>query len=269
MDYANTADFDVVSLFSAAVNQSDGAGGTAGQVPETNPAHIFRRNPSDRATDNASTVKNDYYLEDQWEPVAADSDMDGSNPYRITLSGLPGEQGPDGNNAVYYIDGNLWLHNRNTFSFQFYSSGSEPIRVTFVVRGNIYFSDNLFYQDPDEDGVAFIALKDPAVENSGNIYFGDPVFGTLEEMHAFMYAENNFYDNNLDAAGSADVRVLGNMSAGNQVLINRDYGNQHSKLTVDLDERMSLGTITLPGIPEAAEGGEAFTIVSWRELAVD
>ena len=45
-----------------------------------------------------------------------------------------------------------------------------------------------------------------------------------------MYAENNFYDNNLDASGSAQVTVHGNMTAGNQVLINRDYGTQHSKL---------------------------------------
>ena len=85
--------------------------------------------------------------------------------------------------------------------------------------------------------------------DSGNIYFGDPVFGTLEQMHAFMYAENNFYDNNLTPTGSATVTVHGNMTAGNQVPINRDFGQQHSKLTVNFDDRISVGDLDMPGLP--------------------
>jgi hypothetical protein len=52
-----------------------------------------------------------------------------------------------------------------------------------------------------------IAIKDLGVRDSGNIYFGDPSFGTLERMDAFMYAENNFLDTNLSATGSARVTV--------------------------------------------------------------
>ena len=57
--------------------------------------------------------------------------------------------------------------------------------------------------------------------DSGNVYFGDPTFGTLREMHAFMYAENDFYDTNLSSSSSSIVELVGNMTAGNQVKINR------------------------------------------------
>jgi hypothetical protein len=128
--------------------------------------------------------------------------------------------------------------------------------VTFVAKGNIYFSDNVFYKNTAEDGVAFIAMKDSAVADSGNIYFGDPIYGTLEQMHAFMYAENNFVDKNLNSTGSAKVAVYGNMTAGNKVDIQRDYGNQHSKLTVNYDGRISSGDLKMPGLPGSGDGGD-------------
>src|SRR5690606_32174287 len=98
----------------------------------------------------------------------------------------------------------------------------------------------------------FIAMKDPKVEDSGNVYFGDPVFGTLKQMNAFMYAENNFYDLNLDASGSAQVLLHGNMTAGNHVEIDRDYGPKHTKLTVDFDDRIATGQLEMPSLPSAS-----------------
>jgi hypothetical protein len=255
MDYPNTADFKVGQLFSSATYQSDALGGKAWQVPESNAAHIFRKNPSDRSSDTGSTVKADYFLEDPYEPVQTDSGSTGSNACPITLSGVSGEPGPNGNHKVYFIDGNLWIHNKATFSFMINHDEPSGVQVTFVAKGNIYFSDNVFYQDPETDGVAFIAMKDSAVEDSGNIYFGDPVFGTLEQMHAFMYAENNFIDKNLSATGSAKVTVYGNMTAGNKVDIQRDYGSQHSKLTVNYDGRISSGDLEMPGLPTADDDG--------------
>jgi hypothetical protein len=112
-------------------------------------------------------------------------------------------------------------------------------------------------------------MKDPGVEDSGNIYFGDPVGGTLEEMHAFMYAENDFVDHHLDAAGSKRVRVIGNMTAGNHVRIERDHDGQHSKLSVRFDDRISTGALTLPGLPSQDWGAASFTTLSWREVPVD
>lgn len=269
MDYANTADFDVAAMFSSATYQYDNAGGSAWQMPESSPAHIFRKNPSDRTSDTSGTSKDDYFLEDPYESVRSDSNSDGSDPYWVTVSGQGNEPGISGDNKVYYIDGNLWIHNRSSMSLGIASPDADGTRLTFVVKGNIYFSDNLFYQNDSVDGVAFIALTDENVSDSGNIYFGDPVFGTLEAMEAFMYAENNFYDNNLDASGSATVEVNGNMTAGNHVLINRDYGNQHSRLTVNFDDRISTGGLSMPGLPEADDSTGGFTIVSWREVAID
>lgn len=275
MDYENEHDFDVAAMFDAdRFWASDAAGGSAWQMSEASPAHIFRMNPSDRTSETSGTEKNDYFLEDPYESVHVDSSENGSDAYHITLSGTGGESGPSGTDKLYYIDGNLWLHNKNSMSLML-DGGNDGARVTFVVKGNVYFSDNLFLYDTNTDGVAFIAIQDPDVEDSGNVYFGDPSFGTLKEMYAFMYAENNFYDYNLDASGSATVAVHGNMSASNQVSIDRDYTTgygrhrttQHSKLTVDFDPRISSGALALPGIP--TWGGEAgFSVVSWREIAV-
>lgn len=268
MDYPNTADFKVADLFAGALYQSNALGGRAFQVRETNPAHIFRKNPSDRLTDINSTSKNDYFLEDPYEPVHSDSGSTGANACPITLAGVSGEPGASGNQKVYYIDGNLWVHNKNVFSFKLEHGEPGGVQVTFVAKGNIYFSDNVFYDNTQQDGVAFIAMKDGAVADSGNIYFGDPVFGTLEQMHAFMYAENNFIDKNLSATGSAQVAVYGNMTAGNKVDIQRDFGGQHSKLTVNYDGRISAGDLLMPGLPRANpdEGGD-WTYQATRRIA--
>ncbi len=268
MNYPANADFKVADLFAGATYKSDEAGGKAWQVGEANPAHIFRKHPSDRTANWSATPGNDYFLEDPYEVVNTDPAMDGSNPYQISLSGISGEPGVNGNNKVYFIDGNLWIHNLKTFSFMFEHNLPSGIQITFVARGNIYISDNIFYDNATMDGVALIAMKNGGVENSGNIYFGDPNFGTLETMNAFMYAENNFYDTNLDASGSQEILVHGNMTAGNQVLIERDFGPNHTKMTVDFDDRISIGDLDLPGLPGTIGGDEdAYTLTAWRRIA--
>jgi len=267
MDYPHMADFKVAALFATASYKSNDLGGKAWQVAESNPAHIFRKNPNDRSSDIASTAKDDYFLEDPYEPVRVDSGSTGSDPCPITLSGISGEPGKNGNHKVYFIDGNLWIHNKNVFSFAIEHNEPNGIQVTFAVRGNIYFSDNVFYDDTRSDGIAFVAMKDTKVTDSGNIYFGDPVFGTLEQMHAFMYAENNFIDKNLSATGSAQVAVYGNMTAGNKVDIQRDFGDQHSKLTVNYDDRISVGSLEMPGLPQTQDGGSGgLQLTAWRRI---
>jgi hypothetical protein len=273
MDYANECDYDVKKEFDSggATYKSNSLGGDAWQLPESNPAHIFRKNPTDRASDTAKTAKDDYFLEDPYEAVHTDAASTGADACPITLSGTPGEPGADANQKIFYVDGNLWVHNRYTMSFKLLGDPSTGAQVTFVVKGNVYFSDNLFYRDTSKDAVLFVALKDSSVADSGNIYFGDPSFGTLEEMHSFMYAENDFIDYNLNASGSAKVRVYGNMSAGNQVRITRDYKSggtiQHSRLTVDLDTRILDGSLDLPGLPSSGEGTPAgYAVVSWRPV---
>ncbi|MEQ1894952.1 MAG: hypothetical protein ABL998_20615 [Planctomycetota bacterium] len=275
MHYEATAGVKVADEFTAATYLADDLGGSAWQLPEESPAHIFRKNPSDRLDGTSATAKDDYYLEDPYEPIRLDSGWDGSDATQLSLSGTEGAPGPSSNHQVFFVDGNLWLHNKHTYSFQFGSGGAGGLGVTFVVKGNIYFADNLFYDDDNRDGVAFIALKDKDVADSGNIYFGDPTYGTLREMHAFMYAENNFYDTNLNTDSSSTVELVGNMTAGNQVLIQRDYTKTtrrgttttHTKLKIEFDERIANGDIALPGIPGIGASGEGgLTIVSWREV---
>ncbi len=267
--YETNNDVNVNAAFKAAKYASGNGGGKAWQLPATDPAHIFRLNPSDRASNTSTTTKDDYFLEDPYTPLKTDPKSDGSDPYIVQLSDPKTKGATDGNNKLYYIDGNLWVHNLSSMSFAIQGpAGGDGMHITIVVKGNIYVSDNIYLKDKAKDGLALIALKDSAVKDSGNIYFGDPTFGTLEHMSAFMYAENNFYDNNLDATGSAIVSVDGNMTAGNQVAINRDYGKQHSKLTVNFDNRISTKQITLPGLPKATATQTGLKISLWREVAV-
>jgi len=269
MDYATTADFNVASLFATATWRSDSLGGSAWEMPESSPVHIFRKNPSDRATEIGGTAKNDYFLEDPFEPA-----QDATGTHHLTLSGVNGEPGSSGNEKVYYIDGNLWVHNNPYGKLRISNPDYPGVRVVFVVKGNVYFSDDVLVGDRTRDAIAFIAMKDPAHADSGNVYMGDPAYGTLDTMEAFLYAENNFYDNNLDPSGSSTVTVYGNMTAGNQVAINRDWDNgdgtfTHSKLTVQFDDRLLTGAVTLPGLPdEIDESGSGFRITFWREAPV-
>ncbi len=270
MNYAVNNDVNVGADFAAnATYHSNSAGGSAWQVPQAMPSHIFRLNPSDRTSLTSATVKDDYFLEDPYQTVRSDAAKDGSNAYMIQLSGSPGTPGVDGSNKVYYVDGNLWIDNYHTYSLKFGSTDANGTQVTFVVKGNIYFSDSLFLSNPSTDGAAFIAMKDPAVSDSGNIYFGDPTFGTLNRMQAFMYADNTFFDNSLDQSGSLSVTVDGIMSAGDHVSINRDYGSIHTKLALNYDARVANNTLHMPHIDFPGAGGPQATydVVAMLEVA--
>ncbi|MEO0650719.1 MAG: hypothetical protein AAFZ65_08575 [Planctomycetota bacterium] len=270
MDYVNNNDVDVAAVFAASGYSSYHAlGGTAEQVPEDSPAHIFRLNPSDRPTEISSTAKDDYFLEDPYEAATSFSAVFGRG-HEVTLSGVDGELGPNGNELVYYIDGNLWIHNAPMGGMRFESEGA-GVHLTFVISGNLYVSDDVMLDNENLDGVAFITLVDPAVADSGNIYFGDPRWGTLELMNAFMYAENNFYDNNLDKSGSREVVLNGIMTAGNQVAIERDFVKRdgsvaHSRLEVNYDDRIASGQLSLPGLPNAQAGAGGLRLAYWREI---
>jgi hypothetical protein len=272
MNYPVTADVKVNDEFRTAVNRNSPQGGRAWTLPASNPAHIFVRNPSDRVAQTALTPRDDYFLEDWTQPLRTDANSDGRNPnvIQLTRDGPTANPGPrDGNNKVYYIDGNLWIHNNSSMSFQLRHQGGQGTRITIVVKGNIYISDNIFYQNRNHDGLALIAIKDTSLANTGNIYFGDPAFGTLENMDSFMYAENNFYDSNLSASGSARLVLNGNMTAGNQVAINRDNGLNHTKLTVNFDDRLMDQSIDLPGIPGVnGAGPTGFMVLMMREVPV-
>jgi type II secretory pathway pseudopilin PulG len=303
----------------SAYNQGNGR---ALQINDVNePAHMFRMNPSDNgvqdrntSTARLNTAKDDFYLEDPTHSAARGTPMgtwDNSgtpdNSWVGSDGGMRVEVSPTGNNKVYYVDGNLWVHSSPTYTYQFKHSDPNGMRITFVVKGNIYLSDNLLYQRGTfwNDALAMIAIKDPnyvnatpqdfmpggarytggnptlqqaeaqardfnAINGSGNIFFGDPAYGTTERFESFMYAENNFYDNNLGAGGTAKTNIFGNMTAGNHVQIQRDtsgVGANYKPLEVQFDERIRTGTATPPGLPPTPQtSGSDWTIASWRPV---
>lgn len=226
MDYAHVADIDVAARF---------ADKDSGVLPEEDAAHIFVKNPRDGREDivdqefmlNGQSVNpDDFFLEDPYEAVSVGDPDSVHEATQITLAGGADGRSEEGNNKVYFIDGNLYLHNRHTYTFQMEDAAKEGMGVTFVVRGNIVLSDNFYYGNMNTDQVAFIAMTredDPKGEISGNIYIGDEDFGTIAHLQSLLYAQNNFYDQNLDEEGSQHFDIYGTMTAGNQVRINRDY----------------------------------------------
>ncbi|MFI5402087.1 MAG: hypothetical protein ACHQ1G_04050 [Planctomycetota bacterium] len=254
----------------------------SGQLPSSDPRHIFVKNfRTDLAAKTGFTFDNtNYFLGDPHE---------GSNIDKISVS-------YDGNNKVYYVDGNLWIEPMGEIS-QIVESPTDGTRIAIVVRGNIYMSDTLQYEDNEHDALLFIALTDgesytdvdgdnqydtgePILhddgdgvyegprEGSGNIMFGDPNGGPLGHVHGYMYADNYFQDHVLDGGNGQPLpfEVTGFMSAGEQVRIRRDFNGKHAKMTVNFDSRVVDGVISLPGFPEKESAGE-IGLLSWRLIS--
>jgi hypothetical protein len=282
MDYPHNYDFSVNAAFDArgtwtsfAYTRSYYGSGYGGYlVPSSDPCHIFEKNPNHRAPENNSTVGDDYYLEDYYAGYPS------THNTPITVS-------PTGNDKLYFIQGNLWIDGHPTFDYVVTSANT---RLTIVVEGDVHVSDDIRFSDTRNSGLAIIALKapsDPDGTHSGNVYIGDPIFGTIANINLFLYAEHNFYDQNLDESGSYTFTINGIMTAGDHVDINRDYQGpghyewrtvggrlrqvwvpgttQHSRMNVSLDNRIYSGALVLPGLPEIDPGTGEWLILSWRE----
>ena len=235
------------------VSVADSAFDSNGEILDANdPAHIFVKNPTDRSYTKIDG-KDDYFLEDPTDATY------GNDSQFITLS-------PDGNEKVYYVDGNLYIHNLESYDFMFRNPGG---RITVVANGNITISDEFWYNGGTAnpvDSLALIAKKDAVEPNSGNIYLGDAQFGTGGDIHAMLYAENNFVDNNLDTSGQPYLSVYGSMSAGNHVALNRG-GDERTRLDVTLDERIVNSMDLPPGLPQAQTGQRSINIQgSWSVI---
>jgi len=237
---------DINAIFAAQgvsaydVIRNERFGGTI--VPETSPAHIFRLNPDDRASESSTTDGPDFYMEDPYEVNAQGKYNVNNTP--ITMSSTQTGDPVEGNDRMYYIKGNLWVHNRTLYDFVIKHPEKTGIHTSVIVEGNIYLCDNFYYNNKNFDLMTLMALRSPdSPETTGNVYVGDPVFGTLEEVNSFIYAENDFHDVNLDETGSYQFTINGSMTAGNHVLIERDYernGRQyHSRMDVNFDTRLT------------------------------
>jgi hypothetical protein len=273
MNYASIADYTI---------NGSSPWDASGRIASGDPRHIFVKEfRGDLSASLGYTFNNtNYFFGDPWE---------GSGLDEVSVSSA-------GNNKTYYVDGNLWIEPDGPDS-RLVNSPSGGTHITVVVRGNIYFSDNLFYQNAAQDGIAFVAMSDgesytdldrdnrydagePILhddgdgiyegnsEGSGNIVFGDPNGGPLGMVNGFLYAENNFQAKDMTGTDGTpqDFGVNGMISAGNLFDIQRDYAGGHAKMTINYDSRLQGGSLTLPGLPKRKSSAGAWEILSWRQL---
>jgi len=149
-------------------------GSNATQITDqSEPAHIFRENPTSTngKTDRTQTyemtqhAKNDFYIEDPTTTSLGGEKL--SVPINGDSSATAINVQPNGNNAVYFVDGNLRVSAEPVKSYQYQSTNGAPLQMTYVVKGNISLTDNILYQSymSKTDGVAYIAITDPAFPN--------------------------------------------------------------------------------------------------------
>jgi hypothetical protein len=133
-----------------------------------------------------------------------------------------------GDGRIYYIDGDVWIHNKTTFGFLVEG------KVTVVATGDIHICDNVIYDDKGYKGdlLGMVALgkydSNGNLISGGNVYFGDPRYGTTYEFDGLMFAANSFLYNTdhvseEGAEPETGFTVYGNFAAGNHVSVNRDW----------------------------------------------
>lgn len=212
MDYANNRDYDVAYEFSS-------RGITSGRLPVDHPLYnvvAINVHPEGDPTPG----EYDYYFEPSYISGAG-TPSTGSTPLVL------------GDDKTYYVDGHVWFHNSRTYGFEVDG------QAVIVSTRDIHISDNLTYadrgRDPDSDMLALVALGqysgDTHIDGTGNVYFGDPKYGTLYTCDAFMFANNDFLYNTWSSGSSSGqqeepesgFKVFGNFMAMNRVVILRDW----------------------------------------------
>jgi hypothetical protein len=189
------------------------AGVTHGYLPVGNVLrNVFAINPTNMVSECASTTGDDFFL-------TPSTGFIGGN-WRTAPTPLN-----VGDNRVYYVDGDVWVHSKSTFGFTMKG------KATIVATGNIHLCDNIVYADANSMlGLVALGQYDEYDElvSGGNVYFGDPVYGTLYNFSGMMFAANDFlYNTDPITRNSAEptsgFTVTGNLSALNNVLIERDW----------------------------------------------
>ena len=196
------------------------AGITSGRLPSTHPLYnIVVKNPSTStqriAQVNSTTNVDDYYF----EPAGAysifrDNQFRADYPFNL------------GSKTIYYVDGNVWVNSDQVFGFAITGTS------TIVSTRDFHLGDNFRYATTN-DLLGLIAIgtynSSGQLVDGGNIYFGDPTWGTLYTADAFMFAANNFYyntsstDPTFQQEPKTGFKVYGNYAALNQVTVYRDW----------------------------------------------
>jgi hypothetical protein len=206
MDYANNNSYSINQIF-------DDLGIFSGHLPVGHPLRdVVVKNPVNRGAECASTPGDDFFF----EPVNINS-SGGSKDARTPLD--------LGDGKIYYVDGDAWFHSYNTWGFKVEG------QATIVTTGDMHISDNIKYKD-SSSLLGLVALGEydllGNLDRGGDIYFGDPQFGTLFTVDAFMFAGNDFlYNTRVNGGGQAEpvsgFEVFGNFAAVNRVVVNRDW----------------------------------------------
>ena len=175
--------------------------------------NVMVKNPGNRSSECSTTASDDYFL----EPASVSNNGATQKDARTPLS--------MGDNRIYYVDGDVWVHSPSTYGFLVDG------KVTIVATGDIHISDNIKYADSESLlGLVALGKYDDAGQlvSGGNIYFGDPRFGTLYTASALMFATDSFLYSTDSVTGDAaeptsGFSVYGNLNALNQVSIERDW----------------------------------------------
>jgi len=186
----------------------------SGYLPSDNELYnVMVKNPANRSGECGSTPADDYFL----EPASVSNNGASSKDARTPLS--------MGDNRIYYVDGDVWVHSPLTYGFLVDG------KVTIVATGDIHISDNIKYADSESLlGLVALGKYDDADQliSGGNVYFGDPRFGTMYTASALMFAADSFLYNTDSVTGGTEepetgFSVYGNLNALNQVSIERDW----------------------------------------------
>jgi hypothetical protein len=206
MDYAHNNTHNVSQIFTD-------AGVSSGRLPSGNALRdVFMKNPSDRSTECSSTTGDDYFIE------PSSGFIEGTEKTAATPVHL-------GNDRVYYIDGDVWVHSNVTYGFLVDG------KVTIVATGNIHISDNIEYKDKQSMlGLVSLGKYDSSgnLVSGGNIYFGDPRYGTMYTVSGMMFAANDFLFNtdavtHNSAEPTSGFTINGSFAAQGQVKVERDW----------------------------------------------
>jgi hypothetical protein len=270
------------------------AGITSGYLPSYHELYdVMVKNPPNRSGECKSTAGDDYFLEPSHVNNFGAQYKDAKTPLDL------------GENRVYYVDGDVWVHSTSTYGFLVEG------KVTIVATGDIHISDNLKYADNNSMlGLVALGQYDGSGQlvSGGNIFFGDPRFGTMSTASAFMFAADSFlYNTDAISRSSAEptsgVTIFGNLNALNLVSIQRDWYThggkarpaffdstigengawvdletgtaltgteinslRHYQMAITYDDRVRSQETQPPGLPTVKEGLIFSGLKCWQEL---
>jgi hypothetical protein len=177
-------------------------------------------NPSDRATENASTVGADFYFDGvhSGEQFTSQSKTGTRGAQRLLDLAAVFAQPP-----IILADGNVWFHQRDDYGFAVNGRG------TIVATNDLTLADNLIYKDgltntgsSTADMLGLVAQRD--------IWYGDSRYGTFVEGSGIMLAGRDFNFVFLDNSGNPrppdnSIILNGTMLANRQVAVFRDFAD--------------------------------------------